>query len=64
MYHGDDFHILAYLIPGEEGNVVPGKRRVNWVWYQNVLSSEELNKLMVDVHGLTHKFSITRGSLK
>lgn len=32
VYHGPDFHILAYLIPGPNGEIDPGNRRVNWVW--------------------------------
>lgn len=63
VYQGPNFHILTYIIPGEDGSVVPGRRRVNWVWYQNV-RSEELNNIMVDVQGVTHKYSIARGALK
>ena len=29
-------HILCYLIPGAEGQIEPGARRLNWVWYWNV----------------------------
>lgn len=25
-------HILAYVVPGVDGELEPGKRRVNWVW--------------------------------
>ena len=29
-------HILCYLIPGPNGETMPGERRLNWVWYWNV----------------------------
>jgi 2-polyprenyl-6-methoxyphenol hydroxylase-like FAD-dependent oxidoreductase len=35
LYQGRDFHILSYLIPGEQGELEPGFRRLNWVWYWN-----------------------------
>lgn len=27
--------LLCYLVPGAEGELAPGSRRVNWVWYVN-----------------------------
>lgn len=32
VFQGPKFHILAYLIPGEGGQIQAGERRVNWVW--------------------------------
>ncbi|WFR74238.1 hypothetical protein P9209_13420 [Prescottella defluvii] len=28
--------MLCYLVPGPEGQLTEGSRRVNWVWYTNV----------------------------
>lgn len=28
---GPNYHILAYVIPGQQGEMEPGKRRINWV---------------------------------
>lgn len=32
---GQNFHILAYVIPGLNGETEPGQRRINFVWYWN-----------------------------
>ena len=32
FYHAEGTQILAYVIPGENGNLEPGKRLLNWVW--------------------------------
>ncbi|KAL8292046.1 hypothetical protein RQP46_001512 [Phenoliferia psychrophenolica] len=31
--------VLTYLIPGEGGNLTPGERNLNWVWYENYRNS-------------------------
>jgi 2-polyprenyl-6-methoxyphenol hydroxylase-like FAD-dependent oxidoreductase len=33
---GPDHQMLTYLIPGEDGSIRPGERRLNWVWYRNL----------------------------
>lgn len=35
VHQGEDWcgHILCYFIPGEDGGVEEGRRRLNWVWY-------------------------------
>ena len=36
-------HILCYLIPGPDGSLTPGQRRLNWVWYLNAAPGDELD---------------------
>lgn len=43
-------HILCYLIPGINGELEPGQRRLNWVWYWNVPPAE-LKQLMTGSDG-------------
>ena len=40
-------HIVVYPIPDAVGEVAPGRRRVNYVWYRN-LDAPELDALLAD----------------
>jgi 2-polyprenyl-6-methoxyphenol hydroxylase-like FAD-dependent oxidoreductase len=53
-------HILAYLIPGDNADPRPGRRRLNWVWYVGA-SEETLKSLLVDRHGHQHRGSLPQG---
>ncbi|KAF2191581.1 FAD/NAD(P)-binding domain-containing protein [Zopfia rhizophila CBS 207.26] len=59
--------ILAYLIPGENGTLEPGKRLINFVYYTNFPSksldepSPELAELMTDVDGVRHRITMRPG---
>ena len=64
IYHGDDFQILTYPVPGADGSTEPGERRVNLVWYQNVPEGEELDDLLLDKHGRQHEGSLPPGLLR
>ena len=35
LQHLPRSHILCYLITSAEGQIEPGVRRLNWVWYWN-----------------------------
>lgn len=35
MYAVPGLQLLCYLVPGSGGELAPGSRRVNWVWYVN-----------------------------
>jgi len=61
---GEHFHILCYLIPGEDGDPSVGKRRFNWVWYWNVKHGEELNDLLTDKNGQKRSLSVPRGFVR
>jgi 2-polyprenyl-6-methoxyphenol hydroxylase-like FAD-dependent oxidoreductase len=54
-------HILCYLIPGPDGTLTPGQRRLNWVWYLNAASGEELDRVLTDKDGRRREFSVPQG---
>lgn len=54
-------HILCYAIPGTDGSVTPGKRRLNWVWYWNYREADELPALMTDRTGRQRHNSVPPG---
>lgn len=64
LYQGADFHILNYMIPGEHGEVEPGLRRMNWVWYWNTDAQAELPDLLTDVDGRRHRSSVRAGKMR
>ena len=53
-------HILIYLIPGDDAETTPGKRRLNWVWYVRV-DERELPSLLIDRNGGQHHASLPIG---
>lgn len=53
-------HALCYLIPGANGELAPGARRLNWLWYWNVPAAE-LPALMTDTEGRRHEFAVPPG---
>lgn len=50
-------HLLTYPIAGS------ADRLMNWVWYHNVASSDELEELLTDSHGRVHDLSLPAGSV-
>ena len=56
-------HILCYLIPGAEGQIEPGARRLNWVWYWNV-SGAALSEVMTGRDGAVRDFSVPPGQVR
>ena len=64
-YHvGRDTHVLTYPIPGLDGSVEPERRRINFVWYRNVPSGEELDDLMTDREGVRRAVSLGPGAVQ
>jgi 2-polyprenyl-6-methoxyphenol hydroxylase-like FAD-dependent oxidoreductase len=53
-------HILCYLIPGLEGVITPGKRRINWVWYVNAAPGPELDRVLTDAAGAYQLVGVDR----
>ena len=48
-----------YAIPGPDGQLEPGHRMINWVWYcSSDDQSEEHTALMTDRHGKLHHFNL------
>jgi len=54
-------HILCYAIPGEDGGVTEGRRRLNWVWYWNYREADDLIALLTDRTGRKRRTSIQPG---
>jgi len=54
-------HILCYLIPGPDGSLTPGQRRLNWVWYLNAAPGDELDRVLTDKDGRRREFSVPQG---
>lgn len=54
-------HILCYTIPGADGGVREGKRRLNWVWYWNYRDADELATLLTDRTGRKRRTSVPPG---
>lgn len=67
FFHAKGIQILAYLIPGENGTLEPGKRLINFVYYTNVASpsltdpSPEFRELMTDIDGQYHRITMPPG---
>ncbi len=53
-------HMLAYFIPGKDGTVTAGSRRLNWVWYVHV-GPADLGSVLTDKNGARHRSSLGRG---
>ena len=64
FFNGKNTHILCYLIPGSNGELDEGKRRLNWVWYVNILEENKLQSLLIDRHEIKRDFSIPQGEVK
>jgi 2-polyprenyl-6-methoxyphenol hydroxylase-like FAD-dependent oxidoreductase len=54
-------HILCYAIPGADGDITKGKRRLNWVWYWNYHEADELPALLTDRTGRKRRTSVPPG---
>ena len=64
VFQGVNFHLLSYLIPGEQGELEVGSRRLNWVWYWNTDPESELPKILRDQAGRPHRSSVPAGAVQ
>lgn len=64
IYHGPDFQILTYPVPGADGSTERGDRRVNLVWYENVPEGEALDELLLDRDDRQREGSLPPGKLR
>lgn len=62
FYQGRNSHILCYLIPGENGELSEGQRRLNWVWYWNI-PENELRSALTDKTGVFRDYSVPQGTV-
>ncbi|CAL9640258.1 2,6-dihydroxypyridine 3-monooxygenase [Streptomyces sp. enrichment culture] len=61
---GPDTHICSYPIPGLGGELEPGKRLLNYVWYRNVSAGPDLDELLTDVAGFPCPVSVHPGKVQ
>jgi len=64
FFHERNTQILCYLIPGPTGELSEGERRLNWVWYCNVSTGNELQLLLTDRYGKQREFSVPQGMVR
>ncbi|VWC71471.1 monooxygenase [Burkholderia lata] len=60
---GDRNLFLTYLVPGADGAIEPGGRRVNWVWYRR-LASDRLPSLFLTRDGTQRDGSLPPGAMR
>ncbi|KAH8665696.1 hypothetical protein BGZ60DRAFT_431892 [Tricladium varicosporioides] len=57
-------YIMCYIVPGDNGNIKPGHRRFNWVWYvQCPKDSPWYKEALTDTDGHQHRNSIPKGRI-
>ena len=61
FFQASHTHILCYLIPGPDGSLQPGQRRLNWVWYLNSAPGDALDRVLTDKDGRRREFSVPQG---
>lgn len=53
---------FSYLVPTETGQVEPGKRLLNWLWYFVVPDgSPEMTSIFTDINGILHPNTVPQG---
>lgn len=57
-------HVLVYPIPGLDGQVEPGQRLANVVWYRNVQAGGALEELLTDRDGRRRDSSLPPGAVR
>jgi 2-polyprenyl-6-methoxyphenol hydroxylase-like FAD-dependent oxidoreductase len=62
LYQGTNTHILSYLVPGANGELETGNRRLNWVWYVNK-TADELQEVLRDRNGKQRRWAVPTGFL-
>ncbi|OMG70584.1 FAD binding domain-containing protein [Burkholderia ubonensis] len=60
---GNAHLFLTYLVPGRDGAVEPGERRVNWVWYRR-LAPDRLPALFLAQDGAQRDGSLPPGAMR
>lgn len=56
-----DGHVLTYPIPGPGGELEPGRRLANLVWYHNYVEGRELEALLTGHDGTRHELFVPPG---
>jgi 2-polyprenyl-6-methoxyphenol hydroxylase-like FAD-dependent oxidoreductase len=61
FFHMPGGQALGYTVSGAEGELTPGKRRYNAVWYR---TTPDLAEVLTDVDGRVHPFSLPPGMIR
>ncbi|WP_130291474.1 FAD-dependent monooxygenase [Pseudonocardia sediminis] len=61
---GDRTHVVLYTIPGMDGELEPGRRLLNYVWYRNVEAGAPLQELTTDMRGFECPVSVPAGQVQ
>jgi 2-polyprenyl-6-methoxyphenol hydroxylase-like FAD-dependent oxidoreductase len=51
-------HIIGFLVAGPHGEMEPGARRYNWVWYRPAPGEEGRRAVLTDADGVFHPYSL------
>jgi 2-polyprenyl-6-methoxyphenol hydroxylase-like FAD-dependent oxidoreductase len=62
MFGAPGLQLLCYLVPGSGGELEPGMRRVNWVWYVNTAEAN-LPSLLAGSSGRRYDHFVPPGEL-
>jgi 2-polyprenyl-6-methoxyphenol hydroxylase-like FAD-dependent oxidoreductase len=57
----DGGHVVFYIVPGRNGELEKGKRRLNWAMYENVADTD-LPRVLTDFRGVVHRDSLPPGT--
>ena len=63
LFHGPETQMLTYPVPGPEGEIEPGERRINWVWYYRY-TGDDLEDLLLDAEGVQRSHSLPPGLMR
>ncbi|PTQ07482.1 2-polyprenyl-6-methoxyphenol hydroxylase [Sphingomonas oleivorans] len=58
FYYMPRSHVLGYVVAGPHGEMEPGQRRYNWVWYR---PTDDLPSVLTDRHDKPQRFSLAPG---
>ena len=64
LYHAPNSQFLTYPVPGPDGEMERGERRINWVWYVPFEEGEELDDLLYDNEGRQRSHSLPPGLMR
>ncbi|ALO91457.1 Monooxygenase [Streptomyces hygroscopicus subsp. limoneus] len=62
FFGSDGLQMLCYLVPGPDGELEEGSRRVNWVWYMNV-PEHDLPRLLASRSGKPYTTFLPPGEI-
>jgi 2-polyprenyl-6-methoxyphenol hydroxylase-like FAD-dependent oxidoreductase len=63
LYRETGHMFMAFLIPGLDGSLKPGRRRFNWLWYRNETDPVAMRRHLTDNLGHLHHASVSPGRL-